>query len=164
MLLLDIADTLINLSDTNNLTKDIQDQLRRDEAEAVNVSDPQKRTVAGRDGLQIDVSYRRGKVSIRERRVYVPATEQSRTYVFTLMDRAEYFDQTAAAADPAISSFALTNQAGGRSGARDGDESKTGSGTIPLALGIILGSIALIVVLVSGFLLLRSRSRAVEFR
>jgi hypothetical protein len=161
VLSVETQNTALNLSDNSlaALAKEIRDSLSRDGADAVQVSTAQKRSVAGRDGAQIDLSYKQADLSVRERRIYLPVGEQNRTYLFTLYDRAEHFDQSAAAADATINSFTLSAQPG--AGAGWGDEEASGR-RLSLPLLIALGAIGLALIIGAGYLLLQKRGRRVK--
>ncbi|HSE97699.1 MAG TPA: PsbP-related protein, partial [Blastocatellia bacterium] len=64
-----------------------------------------KSAIAGHDALQIDYSYSQDGAPTRLRQVYVPVLDHKRTYLFTFVDNAQHFDQSAGAVQAAINSF-----------------------------------------------------------
>jgi hypothetical protein len=160
VLTVETQNTALNLSDNSlaALAKELRDGLSRDGAEGVQVSTAQKRNIAGRDAAQIDLNYKQANVAVRERRVYVPIGEQNRTYLFTMLDRAEHFDQSATAADTTINSFTLWAKA--RADTGWGDEEAAGGRRTSLPLLIALGVAALALIIGAGYMLLQKRTRA----
>jgi hypothetical protein len=146
-------DSLVDLSDKgiDALSKDMRDTLAEQGMDAIQVADRRKRNVAGFDAWQMDLTYKRGAASIRQRQVYVPIGDHKRTYLFTFIDAAQHFDESVAAAESAIASFVPSASAGA------GDETKKGGAgpyTLPL---IILGAIALAIIITATYLLTRKR-------
>jgi hypothetical protein len=150
-----IADeTLVDLSDQgiDALSKEMRDILADQGMEGIQVADRRKRNVAGFDAWQMDLSYKRGGASIRQRQVYVPVINHKRTYLFTFIDAAQHFDQSVAAAETAIASFAPA-----ASSSATGEVKQSGAArpyTLPL---IILGALALAIVVAATYLLMRKR-------
>ena len=143
---------LVDLSDkgVDALSKEMRDTLADQGLEGIQVAEGHKRNVAGFDAWQMDLTYKRGAASIRQRQVYVPISDHKRTYLFTFIDAAQHFDQSVASAENAIASFAPT------ASATVSDEAKQSGGaksyTVPL---IILGLIALAIIIVATYLLMR---------
>jgi hypothetical protein len=153
-----IADeALVDLSDkgVDALSKEMRDILADQGMQAIQLADRRKRTVAGFDAWQMDLSYKRGGVPIRQRQVYVPVSDHKRTYLFTFIDAAQHFDQSVTAAETAIASFAPASSPG------TSDEVKQSGGaksyTLPL---IILGALALAIIIAATYLLMRKRPAA----
>lgn len=153
-----IADeSLVDLSDkgTDALSKEMRDTLADQGMDAIQIADRRKRSVAGFDAWQMDLIYKRGGASIRQRQVYVPISDHNRTYLFTFIDAAQHFDQSVAAAENAIASFAPAAQGSARAETAQSGGSK--SYTLPL---IILGAIALAIIIAAAYLLMRKRPGA----
>lgn len=152
-------DSAFVLSDSNieAFSEDLRAELTNSGLQSVRVVSSQKRSVAGRDALQVDVTYQDGKVPVRQREVIVPVSSQSRTYQFTFKDAAAHFDQSATAAEGAISSFTL-----GADAAASQPSSKADQQGEPYSrnwLLIAVGALALMLIVGAAYLLLR-RPRA----
>lgn len=156
-------DSALDLSDsgTEALEREMIDTLEGQGIESVQVSDRRKRNVNGLDAFQMDLTYQQGGVPVRQRLVYVPVADHQRTYLFTLVDTARRFNESAPSAENAIASFTAA-------AARSGDAAPAapaapgqgdGAGTWTLAL-VLLGVIALGIVIVTIYLLLRKRAHA----
>jgi hypothetical protein len=158
MLSLLTEERVLDISDNGveALAREVREEISREGMEDVQVADRRKRTISGRDALQLDATYKVGDTGMRLRRVYIPVREQNRTYMFMLVDTAQQFEQSAAAADAAINSFAIAGQPAGD--ARTTAE--PGRRTIPVLLLALLGIAALALVLGAGYLLLQRRASA----
>jgi hypothetical protein len=152
-------DSAFVLSDSNieAFAQDLRAELTDRGLQSVRVVSSQKRSVAGRDALQVDVTYQDGKVPVRQREVIVPVSSQSRTYQFTFKDAAVHFDQSAANAEGAISSFTLGAEAAAAQPAVRTDE--RGEPDSRNWLLIAVGALALMLIVGAAYLLLR-RPRA----
>lgn len=152
-----IADeSLVDLSDqgVEALLKEMRATLADQGMEAIQVADRRRRNVASLDAWQMDLTYKRGAASIRQRQVYVPVSDHKRTYLFTFIDAAQHFDQSVASAETAIASFSPAAPAAG-------GETKQGGGAKPYTLPlIILGAIALAIIIAATYLLTRRRPAA----
>jgi hypothetical protein len=147
-----IADeSLVDLSDKgiDALSKEMRDTLADQGMDGIQISDRRKRTVAGFDALQMDLTYKDGGVSIRQRQVYIPVSDHKRTYLFTFIDAAQHFDQSAAAAESAIASFAPAASSIAADPKQDGEAI---ANRWPL---IVLGIMALALIIVATYLLMR---------
>lgn len=156
-------DSALDLSDsgTEALEREMIDTLEGQGIETVQVSDRRKRNVNGLDAFQMDLTYQQAGVPVRQRLVYVPVAEHKRTYLFTLVDTARRFNESAPSVDNAIASF---TPAAARSGdvapaaaASTGQGDGAGMWTLPL---VLLGLIALGIVIGAIYLLLRKRAHA----
>jgi hypothetical protein len=149
-----IADeSLVELSDKgiDTLSKEMRDTLEDQGMGAIQISDRRKRTVAGFDALQMDLSYKAGEASIRQRQVYIPISEHKRTYLFTFVDAPQHFDQSVAAAESAIASFAPAASGGpAASAVKQDDGAMANRGPL-----IILGILALALIIAATYLLMR---------
>jgi hypothetical protein len=150
-------DSVFVLSDSNieAFMQDLRAELTSSGLQAVRVIGSQKRSVAGREALQVDVTYQDGKVPVQQREVIVPASSQARTYQFTFKDAAVHFDQSAAAAEGSISSFtlgAIADASAAQSGQRPDQQGGTDSSNLLL---FVVGALALIIVVGAAYLLLR---------
>ncbi|HEY7912247.1 MAG TPA: hypothetical protein VIG62_10085 [Blastocatellia bacterium] len=150
-------DSAFVLSDSNieAFTQDLRAELTSSGFQSVRVTGSQKRSVAGREALQVDVTYQDGKVPVQHREVIVPASSQGRTYQFTFKDAAVHFDQSAAAAEASISSFtlgAITDLPAAQSGQRPDQPGAADSNNLLL---FVVGALALIIVVGAAYLLLR---------
>jgi hypothetical protein len=114
--------------------------------------DRRRTKVAGVEALQIEVSYEQGDVPMRMRQVYLPVAEQGRTYLFTFVDAAAHFDETAGAAATAMSSFTVVRPQAPQSASSD-----TASGSDKTALLILTGVISLVLITGAGYLLLQKQ-------
>jgi hypothetical protein len=151
-----IADeSLVDLSDKGieGLTSEMRDTLADQGMEAIQISDRRKRAVAGFDALQMDLAYRSGGTSIRQRQVYIPVSAHKRTYLFTFIDASQHFDESVSAAESAIASFTPAAQAS----ADATPDGKAIANRWPL---IVLGMLALALVIAAGYLLMRGRPGA----
>jgi hypothetical protein len=154
-------DSALDLSEsgTEALSQEMIDTLEGQGIGNVQVSDQRKRTIAGFDAYQLDLTYQQGGVPIRQRLVYVPVAEHKRTYLFTLVDTARRFNESASSVESAVSSFTPAVSRSGDPGARPGTvtpDANDGAGmwTLPL---VLLGVIALAMVVGAIYLLLRRR-------
>jgi hypothetical protein len=148
-----IADeSLVDISDkgVDALSKVMLNTLADQGVEAIQVAEGRKRNVAGFDAWQMDLTYKRGGTSLRQRQVYVPVSDHKRTYLFTFIDAAQYFDQSVAAAESAIASFAPAASRAESDEAKQSGAAK--SYTLPL---IILGALALAIIIGAAYLLMR---------
>jgi hypothetical protein len=154
VLTLIVDDSLVDLSDKgiDALSKDMRDTLAEQGMDAIQVADRRKRSVAGFDAWQMDLTYKRGAASIRQRQVYVPISDHKRTYLFTFIDAAQHFDESVAAAESAIASFAPSASASASDDTKQGGGARTY--TLPL---LILGAIALTIIIAAIYLLTRKR-------
>ena len=148
-----IADeSLVDLSDKgiDALSKEMRDTLADQGMEAIQISDRRKRSIAGFDALQMDLTYKAGGALIRQRQVYIPISDHKRTYLFTFIDATQHFDESIAAAESAIASFAPSAPTGAAADARqDGRAIAT---RWPL---IVLGIMALALIIGATYLLTR---------
>ncbi|MFP5263778.1 MAG: hypothetical protein ACLGJB_18000 [Blastocatellia bacterium] len=152
-----IADeSLVDLSDqgVEALLKEMRATLADQGMEAIQVADRRRRNVASFDAWQMDLTYKRGAASIRQRQVYVPVSDHKRTYLFTFIDAAQHFDQSVAAAETAITSFAPA-----ASPAQGGGVERAGAKPYTLPL-IVLGALALAIIIAAAYLLTRRRPAA----
>jgi hypothetical protein len=153
-----IADeSLVDLSDqgVEALLKEMRATLADQGMEAIQVADRRRRNVASFDAWQMDLAYKRGAASIRQRQVYVPVSDHKRTYLFTFIDAAQHFDQSVAAAETAITSFTPATSPA------QGDRIEQGGGAKPYTLPlIILGALALAIIIAAAYLLTRRRPAA----
>ena len=143
---------LVDLSDKgiDALSKEMRNTLADQGLDGIQVAEGRKRDVAGFDAWQMDLTYKRGAASIRQRQVYVPISDHKRTYLFTFIDAAQHFDQSVAAAENAIASFAPAALGTASDEAKQSVGAK--SYTLPL---IILGVIALAIIIAATYLLMR---------
>jgi hypothetical protein len=150
-------DSALDLSDKGieALAQEMRETLSVEGRDSIQVVDRRKRTVAGLDSLQMDLVYRENGVPIKQRQVYVPVGEHKRTYLFTLVDASEHFDESAAAAESAISSFAPALAGAQTTGGR----AKEGAGAYTLLL-VVIGVAALGVIIAAAYMLLRRRAGA----
>jgi hypothetical protein len=119
-----------------------------------------KLLVAGLDALQMDLSFKGDEAVIQIRRVFVPVKQQNRTYIFTLSDSTDHFNESAAAGDNAAASFAFL-----QTGAQTGP-----AAVVPPASGVkssaynlmlvLIGLAALAIVVGTAYLLTRKRRDA----
>jgi hypothetical protein len=150
-------DSAFVLSDSNieAFMQDLRAELTGSGLQSVRVIGSQKRSVAGREALQVDVAYQDGKVPVQQREVIVPASSQARTYQFTFKDAAVHFDQSAAAAEGSILSFtlgAVADASAAQTGQRPDPEGAADSSNLLL---FVVGALALIIVVGAAYLLLR---------
>lgn len=117
------------------------------------VTDRRKLNIGGIEALQMDMTFNQDRNPTRLRHVFIPVPEHKRTYVFTFVDTAENFDETASAAATAINSFspAISRMPGATP-----EASAIDSG-LPKWLLITIAVIASIVVIAAAYLLLRKR-------
>lgn len=148
-----IADeSLVDLSDKGieALAKEMRDTLADQGMDGIQVNDRRKRNIAGFDALQMDLSYKGGGAPIRQRQVYIPITDHKRTYLFTFIDAAQHFDDSVAAAEGAIASFAPVAPVSASADAKpDGGASPN---RWPL---ILLGILAIGIIIAATYLLVR---------
>jgi cobalamin biosynthesis Mg chelatase CobN len=129
---------------------------------ALGMKDPKvisssKTTISGHEALQIDYSYTQDGEPTRLRQVYVPVSDHKRTYLFTFVDKAQHFDQSAPAVQGAVNTFTVARA--GDSPATRSSESAQEPGVWKWVLTII-GVLALVVVAVATYLLIRRRAIA----
>jgi hypothetical protein len=150
----------VNLNDQqiNSMADDMIANIKSLGMSAAQVVDRRKISIAGIDSLQMDMTYDQDRVPMRLRQVYVPVADHKRTYLFTFVDKADRFDETAQAAQAAINSFspAVTRDPAAGTGAGE----QSGSGLPRWAL-ISIAALALIVVIGAAYLLMRKQSQAV---
>jgi hypothetical protein len=148
-------DYLVDLSDKgiDALSSQMRGTLADQGVEAIQINDRRKRNVAGFDAFQMDLTYKDGRASIRQRQVYIPVNDHRRTYLFTFIDASQHFDQSVAAAETAIASF---TPAAPTSPVADAKQDATAiANRWPL---IVLGILALAVIIAATYLLLRRRA------
>ena len=157
-------DAALDLSEsgTEALSREMIDTLEDQGIANVQVADRRKRTITGFDAYQLDLTYQQGGIPFRQRLVYVPVAEHKRTYLFTLVDTANRFNESAPSVESAISSFTPTASRAADPGARPGaatpdPDSGAGMWTLPL---VLLGVIALALIVGAIYLLLRRRAAA----
>ena len=149
-----IADeSIIDLSDRgmDALSKEMRDTLADQGMDSIQIGDRRKRNVAGFDALQMDLTYKGGGASIKQRQVYIPVSDHKRTYLFTFVDAAQHFDQSVAAAESAIASFATSAAAPAAAAKQEGEA--MGNRWLLIALGIM----ALALIIGATYLLTRGR-------
>lgn len=158
MLSLLSEETALDISDNRieALAREVREEIAREGLEGAQIADQRKRTISGRDALQLDATYRVGDIAMRLRRVYIPVREQNRTYMFMFVDTAQQFDGSIAAVDAAINSFMLGNQPAGQ---QQSQAEPTGR-KVPVALLVLLGVAALALILGAGYLLMQRRASA----
>jgi hypothetical protein len=116
------------------------------------VTDRRKINIGGIEALQMDMTFNQERTPTRLRHVFIPVAEHKRTYLFTFVDTAANFDETAPAAAAAINSF---SPAISRStGASPDAAAATDSGLPQWAL-ITIGAAGLLIVITAAYLLLR---------
>jgi hypothetical protein len=148
-----IADeSLVDLSDKGieSLAKEMRDTLADQGMDGIQISDRRKRNVAGFDALQMDLSYKAGGASIRQRQVYIPIADHKRTYLFTHIDAAQHFDDSVTAAESAIASFAPVAPNGASADAKPDVGASPKRWTL-----ILLGMLALGIIIAATYLLTR---------
>jgi hypothetical protein len=122
------------------------------------VIDRRKIPIAGIDALQMDMTYDQDRIPMRLRQVYVPVADHKRTYLFTFVDKAERFDETAPAAAAAINSFSPATSRASVTGADTSERSDAGlPGWVRISILIFIASVALFVVIWAAYLLMRKR-------
>jgi hypothetical protein len=149
-------DSALDLSDagTESLSREMIDTLEGQGAGNVQVADRRKRTISGLDAFQMDLTYQQGGVPVRQRLVYLPVAEHRRTYLFTLVDTAKRFNESAPAVESAVASFTPAVSRSADAGPQASAETGAGMWTLPL---VVLGVIALGVVIAAIYLLVRKR-------
>ncbi len=122
-------------------------------------SAPRSEASPGVTACKLNVTYQDGKIPVQHREIIVPVSSESRTYQFTFKDAAVHFDQSAAAAEAAISSFTLgqANVAAAQTGNRADQQGEADSSNWLL---IAVGALALILVVTAAYLLLRRPAAA----
>jgi hypothetical protein len=116
-----------------------------------------KTMISGHEAMQIDYSYNQDGTPTRLRQVYVPVSDHKRTYLFTFVDKAQHFDQTAAGVQAAIGSFSTAPASASPATATPKQGEEAGRWNWVL---IILGIIALAVVAGATYMLMRRRAIA----
>jgi hypothetical protein len=152
-------DSALDISDsgTDALAREMIDTLEGQGIGNVQVSDRRKRSIAGLDAFQMDLTYQQGGVPVRQRQIYVPVAEHKRTYLFTLVDNAKRFNESAPSVESAVASFTPAVSRAADTSPRTGAYSGAGMWTLPL---VLLGVIALCMVIGAIYLLLRKRAAA----
>lgn len=152
-------ETALDISDNRieTLARELREGISREGLEDVQIADRRKRTISGREALQLDIAYKVNDASLRQRRIYIPVREQNRTYMFMLVDTAQQFEQSAAAAEAAINSFALAGQPVQGANSASNDPARR---SVPVLLLALLGIAALALIVGSAYLLLRQRASA----
>src|SRR5215213_4015870 len=146
-------DSALDLSDagTESLAREMIDTLEGQGVGNVQVADRRKRTISGLDAFQMDLTYQQAGVPVRQRLVYVPVAEHKRTYLFTLVDTAKRFNESAPAVESAVASFTPAASRSNAAGPQTAAEGGAGVWTLPL---VLLGVIALGIVITAVYLLL----------
>jgi hypothetical protein len=152
-------DSALDLSDSGTaaLAQEMIDTLEGQGIGNVQVSDRRKRSVSGFDAFQMDLTYQQGGIPIRQRLVYVPVAEHRRTYLFTLVDTARRFNESAPSVENAIASFTPSVSRAADAGLEPGPQGGAGMWTLPL---VLLGVIALAMIIGAVYLLVRNRTAA----
>lgn len=156
---LSVQNYAINLSDQqiNSLSTEMLANINELGMRDSKVISHGKTTIAGHDALQIDYSYNQDGAPIRLRQVYIPVGDHKRTYLFTFVDNAQHFEQSAGAVQAAISSF--TSAQASSSPATATPEPEQGASSWEWLL-IIIGIIALCAVAGAAYLLMRRKAIA----
>jgi hypothetical protein len=156
---LTIQDYAINITDEQieQLVREMLDQLKSLGMKDAQMADRRKITVSGYDALQMDLAYTQDNTPMRLRQVYIPVAEHKRTYLYTFVDAARYFDQSVAAAQNAINSFAPAGSSPARSDVKQ--DANDGAGMWTLLL-VLLGLVALAIIVGAAYLLIRRRAVA----
>jgi hypothetical protein len=115
-----------------------------------------KLLVAGLDALQMDLSFKGDEAVIQIRRVFVPVKQQNRTYIFTLSDSTDHFNESAAAGDNAVASFTFL-QTGAGAVVPPASGGKSSAYNLML---VLIGLAALAIVVGTAYLLTRRRHDA----
>ena len=137
----------------NKLADDFVAEFTGEGFEDAKILGRRKLTIAGLEALQIDLSFGAGESPIQIRRVFIPAKQQNRTYIFTLSDRADRFGESAPLADAAIASFSFPQTAGAAAGTTPAGAKAPASSLLLILLGVL----ALAVVVGIAYLLSRKR-------
>jgi hypothetical protein len=116
------------------------------------VTDRRKLTIGGIEALQMDMTFNQDRVPTRLRHLFVPVAEHKRTYVFTFVDTAANFDETAPAAVAAINSF---SPAVSRSPLASTDATDASESGLPRWALITIAALALIVIITAAYFLMR---------
>jgi hypothetical protein len=156
---LSVQNYALNLSEQqiNSLSAEMIENINELGMKDPKVISNSKISVSGHEALQIDYSYNQDGAPTRLRQVYVPVSDHKRTYLFTFVDNAQHFDQTAPAVQAAIGSF--TTAPASASPATATPKPEEGSGVWKWIL-IIIGIIALAVVAGATYMLMRKRAVA----
>jgi hypothetical protein len=156
-------ETLIDLSDqaVDDLANESSTQIGGDAVEGAQVTARKKLSISGLDAVELEFSYKIDGTLIRLEQVYIPVSQQNRTYLFTLEDSADHFADSQAIADKAISSFSLLSAANA-STATSGSPSPTpGKGPVtPVLPLVVVGAAALAIGIAATYLYLRARPGA----